>query len=188
MQTLLKKVSHASTLFPESNYYSFNSVVTADIASSVESKDPAEDPCSDDDPDPTGEVPDHRQFTSSTFLEIIHHPHSGIKEPEIIFCDLSSAGLEENLALQAQHCLGGKPWAPFHTRADFEFSETVIGSSMHTATIEKLIKGIKQSWTDPGHSRITFQGMKDFKQSMNAARKFVVQVCTFGIREEWLIK
>jgi len=58
---------------------------------------------------------------------------------------------------------------------------------MHRATIEKLIKGIKQSWTDPGHSRITFQGMKDFKQSMNAARKFVVQVCTFGIREEWLI-
>jgi len=54
MQTLLKKVSHASTLFPESNYYSFNSVVTADIASSVESEDPAEDPCSDDDPDPTG--------------------------------------------------------------------------------------------------------------------------------------
>jgi len=44
MQTLLKKVSNASTLFPESNYYSFNSVVTADIASSVESEDPAEDP------------------------------------------------------------------------------------------------------------------------------------------------
>jgi len=27
--------------------------------------------------------------------------------------------------------------------------------------------------------------MKDFKQSMNAARKFVVQVCTFGTRAEW---
>jgi len=90
-------------------------VATADIASSVESEDPAEDPCSDDDPDPTGGAPDHQQFTSSTFLEIIHHPHSGIKELEFIFCDLSSAGLEENLALQAQHCLGGKPWAPFHT-------------------------------------------------------------------------
>jgi len=111
MQTLLKKVSHASTLFPESNYYSFNSVVTADIASSVESEDPAEDPCSDDDPDPTGEVPDHRQFTSSTFLEIIHHPHSGMKEPEFIFCDLSSAGLEEiwpfklNTAWEGNHGL-----------------------------------------------------------------------------------
>src|SRR5882724_8894927 len=95
--------------------YSFNSVVTPDIASSVESEDPAEDPCSDDDPDPTGGAPDHWQFTSSTFLEIIHHPHSGIKEPEFIFCDLSSAGLEENFAFQSQHCLGGKPWAPFHT-------------------------------------------------------------------------
>src|SRR5882724_4721474 len=115
MQTLLKKVSHASTLFAESNYYSFNSMVTADIASSVESEDPAEDPCSDDDPDPTGGAPDHWQFTSSTFPKIIHHPHSGIKEPEFIFCDLSSAGLEENLAFQSQHCLGGKPWALFHT-------------------------------------------------------------------------
>jgi len=44
---------------------------------------------------------------------------------------------------------------------------------MHRATIEKLIKGIKQSWTDPGHSQITFQGMKDFKQSMNAARSLL---------------
>src|SRR5882724_4754758 len=102
-------------LFAESNYYSFNSVATANIASSVESEDPAEDPSSDDDPDPTGGAPDHWQFTSSTFLEIIHHPHSGIKEPEFIFCDLSSAGLEENFAFQSQHCLGGKPWAPFHT-------------------------------------------------------------------------
>ena len=79
---------------------------------SVESEDPAEDPCSDDDPDPTGGEPDHWKFTSSTFLGIIHHPHIGIKELEFIFCDLSSAGLEENLALQAQHCLGRKPWAP----------------------------------------------------------------------------
>jgi len=127
-------------------------VATADIASSVESEDPAEYPCSDDDPDETWGAPDHWQFTSSSFLEIIQHPHSGIKKPEFIFCDLSSAGLEENLALHTQHCLGGKPRAPFHTQADFEFSETVIGSAMHRATIEKLIKGIKQSWTDPGHS------------------------------------
>jgi len=59
---------------------------------------------------------------------------------------------------------------------------------MHIATIENLIKGIKQIWTDPGHSQITFQDMKDFKQSMNAARNFVVQVCTFGTRVELLIK
>src|SRR5882724_2480509 len=113
MQTLLKKVNHASTLFPESNYYSFNSVVTADIASSLESEDPAEDPCSDDDPDPTGGVPDHQQFTSSTFLEIIHHPHSGIKEPEIIFCDISSAGLEDNLALSSSTMLGKETMGSF---------------------------------------------------------------------------
>jgi len=55
MKTLLKKVSHASTLFPESNYYSFNSVVYSRYASSVESEDPAEDPCSDDDQIQQGE-------------------------------------------------------------------------------------------------------------------------------------
>jgi len=53
MQTLLKKVSNASTLFPESNYYSSIQWLQQ-IASSVESEDPAKIPCSDDDPDQQG--------------------------------------------------------------------------------------------------------------------------------------
>jgi len=54
---------------------------------------------------------------------------------------------------------------------------------MHTATIEKLIKGINKAGKTLATVKSLFQGMKDFKQSMNAARKFVVQVCTFGTRE-----
>ena len=118
---------------------------------------------------------ENSQQTSTTFLEIIHHPHSGISDPEFKFRDLPSDCLTTEVPTVAR-CLKGSPWAPFRTRADFEFAETVIQAATHAKTIDRLIKGIRNHWTDPGHSQITFRNVKHFNQSMKAARKFVVQV------------
>jgi len=125
-------------------------------------------------------VPDQGQHTSTTYIEIIHHPSSGI-EPQFIFQNLPSLpDTTDHSHHQPTIQSTGKPWAPFHTRADFEFAETVIQSALSAPTIKKFLKGIKHDWTDPGHSRITFKGFKDFKQSMGAARNYVVQVSWFS--------
>jgi hypothetical protein len=145
----------------------------SDAASSVESEDPVSD--SDSDASSAGARPNH-QYTSTTFIEIIHHPHSKL-EPEFIFRDLPAETLlTEEAANTTFQRSQGKPWAPFRTRADFEFAETVIKSATGTDTIDALIKGIQNSWTDPGHSRITFHDVNHLNQSMEAARKYVVQV------------
>ncbi|KAF8523994.1 hypothetical protein JB92DRAFT_2827152 [Gautieria morchelliformis] len=113
---------------------------------------------------------------STTLIELRHHPHSGILEPEFIFWDLPSGNLvSEQDRDSPQQCYNtAKPWAPFHTRADFEFAEIAIQSAMHTDSIKRLIMGIKHNWTDPGHSRLTFQDINDFDNTMGFARKYVV--------------
>ena len=101
---------------------SLNSVATNSVPPSVESEDSEEDPCSDDGTDSIGAAPDQQQHTSTTFLEIKHHPQSGNLEPEYIFFGLPSASLKDH-TLQAQYHLKGKPWAPFHTQANFELQK-----------------------------------------------------------------
>jgi hypothetical protein len=145
-------------------------------AASVESEDSTERSSGDDTSSTDGALDHPRPTTSTTFIEIIHHPHSGILEPEFIFCDLPSASPATDLPLLTQHQLLEKPWAPFRTRADFEFAETMVQSAAHKDTIKKLIKGIRYRWTDPGHSHITFRNLKDYTQSLNVARTFVVPV------------
>lgn len=136
---------------------------------SVESEDSIEEVTTNS----PSRAPDEGQHTSTTYIEIIHHPSSGL-EPEFIFQGLPS--LTQATNHQAAHQSKRVPWAPFRTRADFEFAEIVTQSALSSSTIKKLLKGIRHSWTDPGHSRITFENFKDFKQCMEASRKYVVQV------------
>jgi hypothetical protein len=147
-----------------------------EASASVESEDTTEGASSDSDDNVN---PNREPPTSMTFLEIRHHPHSGIPEPEFIFRDLPSENIASDKFPYHTHELPkGKPWTPFRTRADFEFAETAIQSAMHSKTIKRLLKGIQQQWTEPGQSRITFKGMKDFKHCLAAARTFVVPVST----------
>ncbi|KAF8584403.1 hypothetical protein K439DRAFT_1646930 [Ramaria rubella] len=43
---------------------------------------------------------------------------------------------------------------------------------MSAKTIKKLIQGIKHDWTDPGHSKITYQNLDDYHQSLNFSRNY----------------
>lgn len=154
--------------------------VLVDTALLLESEDSAGGNYSNEDLDVVNHTPNQQPYPTTTFIEVIHHPHSGKLAPEYFFRDLPSDTLPitELKTLMRPHSKGW-PWAPFRTWADFEFAEVAIQSAMHSRTIKQLIKGVRHSWTDPGHSRITFQDLKDFNQSMHAARQFVVQVCGF---------
>ncbi|KAF8582039.1 hypothetical protein K439DRAFT_1647685 [Ramaria rubella] len=97
---------------------------------------------------------------SMTYIEIEHHPHSGL-ETEFIFHDLPSQSM-------GLHPSG-------HSITNFEFAETAVQSAIGAKPIKKLIKGIKHEWTDPGHSKLSFQNLEDYNQSLNSARSYVVQ-------------
>ncbi|KAF8514399.1 hypothetical protein JB92DRAFT_3115676 [Gautieria morchelliformis] len=140
---------------------------------SVESEDSMDE--TDSDQTTHKAAPQPYPPASTTFIELRHHPHSGILEPEFIFWDLPSGNLvSEQDRDSPQQCYNtAKPWAPFRTQADFEFSEIAIQSAMHTDSIKRLIMGIKHNWTDPGHSRLTFQDINDFHNTMGFARKAI---------------
>jgi hypothetical protein len=150
-----------------------------DTALSLESENSAGGNSSDEDLD-VNHTHNQQPYPTTTFLKVGHHPHSGKLASEYFFRDLPSDTLPitELKNLMRPHSKG-RPWALFCTWADFEFGEVAIQSAMHSHTITQLIKGVRHSWTDPGHSRITFQDLKDFNQSMHAARQFVVQICGF---------
>lgn len=144
---------------------------------SVESEDPSD---SDSEDSSHQTVQQTRPPVSATYLEIIHHPHSGISEPEYIFRDLPTLGedLSNNLQTTSRHTKpGAKPWAPFRSRADFEFAEIAVKERFKTQTIGTMLGRIKDDWTNPGHTRLTFHDLDDYKQSLAFARKYVVQVC-----------
>ncbi|KAF8520305.1 hypothetical protein JB92DRAFT_3285845 [Gautieria morchelliformis] len=123
--------------------------------------------------DSNSEASQNQPHTSTTFLEIIHHPHSN-QQTEFIFRDLPIPPPSEDCS-RPQSNSTGKPWAPLHTRSDFEFAELVVQSAMKGSTVKRLLKGIRHDWTEPGSTKITFQNKVDFQKSMAAARKFNTQ-------------
>ena len=137
IQILLIKVSieyHFTVSSSDIIIYNLVASVNAEDAVDSESEDSIEEVTTNS----PSRAQDEGQHTSTPYIEIIHHPSSGL-EPEFIFHGLPS--LTQNTNHQAAHQSKRVPWAPFRTRADFEFAETVTQSAL--STIKKLLKGIR---------------------------------------------
>ena len=65
------------------------------------------------------------------------------------------------------------PWAPFATKADFEFSELVIQDNCSISSIQAHIQ-IHQQSPKPA---ITFKNYKEFKDTLDNATKLLTDVC-----------
>jgi len=186
MRPCWRKLSHASTLFPESNYYSsiqwlqqtlHHLLIRGSCRRSLFRWWP--------DPNRgSGLITSNSH--SSTFLEIIHQSSQWNEGAEIILCDLSSAGLRSEFGLQAQHCLGGNHGLHSILRADFEFfrnSHRV--RPMHRATIEKLINRNKTKLARPWPQSNHFSGYESSKVWM--LQGSCSGMYLFGIRKNgWL--
>ncbi|KIJ49009.1 hypothetical protein M422DRAFT_246785 [Sphaerobolus stellatus SS14] len=110
----------------------------------------------------------------SSYIEIIHHPHSGKRGSTII----SLKNTEQETPHQSlPSCLppsvSSKPWAPFRTRADFEFVEEMVHEAVRAETVTKLLSGFNGRWAPETY--ITIQNYADFQDSLAAARHFGVQ-------------
>jgi hypothetical protein len=109
----------------------------------------------------------------STFIKIIHHPHSLIAEPRIIPLE------GENTVNAAQPMpvfpqIANKPWAPFRTRADFEYTETAVKGLLSKSTVDAQLRGFNNSWSK--HRKITLRSYADMEDSLGATRTYGVEV------------
>ncbi|KIJ46695.1 hypothetical protein M422DRAFT_249859 [Sphaerobolus stellatus SS14] len=120
---------------------------------------------------------DHQQSSSritngppSSFIEVIHHPHSGKHTPTII--PLDELGENGSARLRTIPKPQMKPWAPFRTRSDFEFTEQVVTKCFSKDTVDVLLDGLHGRWAKS--TTITLRNHRDVNISLEAARKFGV--------------
>lgn len=69
-----------------------------------------------------------------------------------------------------------KPWAPFRTRPDFEYTETAIKGSLRPTEVNAQLAGIHGPWSKAG-SNLTIHNHGEMLRSLAAAREYAVPVC-----------
>lgn len=114
--------------------------------------------------------------TSESYIRIVHHPNSG-KTSSIISLDNP---IQDTLSAfnYSPRTMTVKPWAPFRTCADFEFTELMVTEGFNSNVIKKLLAGFNGKWAP--ESNITFQNYNDYLMSLEISRNFSVQVSYFS--------
>ena len=115
----------------------------------------------------------------STFIKIIHHPHSMVCDPTIISLEgeMVENHAQATNSVSAQHT-EPMPWAPFRTHADFEYAESAVIGLLSKPVVDKQLRGINGSWAK--QSRITFRSYADLEKTLAASRADGVQVFIVG--------
>ena len=68
-----------------------------------------------------------------------------------------------------------RPWAPFRTLADFEYTETAVKGLLSQDLVNKQLAGFNDRWS-VGGSHLTIHTYKDMQQSLAKAREYGIQV------------
>jgi len=116
-------------------------------------------------PDPT---------TTSMFIKIIPHPDSGVSEPIIIPLESRDAVDYDSKSHSFTPLLHSKPWAPFRSREDFEYTETAVKGLLNKDIVNAQLSGLQGHWATS--TPITLQSYGDMEKSLVAARQYGVQV------------
>lgn len=110
-----------------------------------------------------------------SFIRVIHHPHSGNPSTTIIPIDnhdLEQRQIKSNKI--KDHSFQDKPWAPFKTLADFEFTRGMVRQGVNQNFVELLLEGLNGRWCQ--NSKLSFCSYKDYTHALEMARRTVVQV------------
>lgn len=68
-----------------------------------------------------------------------------------------------------------RPWAPFRTLADFEYTETAVKGLLSEELVNKQLAGFNAGWCIGG-SHLTLRTYKDMQEVLAKARQYGVQV------------
>ncbi|KAJ7107381.1 hypothetical protein C8R44DRAFT_528978, partial [Mycena epipterygia] len=106
---------------------------------------------------------------SRIHIKIEYHPHSG-KPPDIIPLDVTCGGESTSARLRRQLVPAGRPpWAPFPSRADFEWGETVY--MLPAEIIKAQLKGLHSNWCRD--TNITIQTVEELKVYLERTKSYV---------------
>jgi hypothetical protein len=122
----------------------------------------------------------------SIFIKVIQHPHSRVTEPTIIPLD-SQTQQDASKQLEGsgfESVPSAKPWAPFRTRADFEYTATAVKGLLNKDIVNEQLRGMNDNWTSG--TNITFRSHADMAKSLTAARTYGVPVsCMVQLRHQF---
>lgn len=106
----------------------------------------------------------------STFIRIVHHPHSGIDQDEIIPLVESASSIEPpNHSMSRKWTSEAVPWLPFRTRQDFEYTSTAIRGAIPRKIVDEQLRGQHNGWSED--TNITLRNSEDMMQTLAAARE-----------------
>ncbi|KAJ7850594.1 hypothetical protein B0H13DRAFT_1644420, partial [Mycena leptocephala] len=77
-----------------------------------------------------------------------------------------------------------EPWAPFRTRADFEYAESVVLPNMERKWVDVQLAGIAGEWSN-SPSNITFRNYAHMEKTLAAARTYGVQFQTEHVEADF---
>ena len=67
-----------------------------------------------------------------------------------------------------------RPWAPFLSLADFEYTETAVNGLLSKKTIDKQLSGFNSRWAIGSH--LSIQNSKDMEAALAMACEYIVKV------------
>jgi hypothetical protein len=128
----------------------------------------------------------------NVYIRIVPHPHS--INTDITIVPLTSSNTPSgslSSKLQAENHFippsEGRPWAPFRTLADFEYTETAVKGLLSEDLVNKQLAGFNGKWS-LGGSQLTIRTYKDMKNSLVKARQYGIQVsCTICDLDSFLL-
>ena len=68
-----------------------------------------------------------------------------------------------------------RPWVPFRTLADFEYTETAVIGRLSENIVNKQLEGFHKTWSIGG-SHLTIRTHKAMQQSLERAREYGIKV------------
>ena len=71
-----------------------------------------------------------------------------------------------------------RPWAPFLTLADFEYTETAVNGLLSKKTVDKQLSGFNSTWAIGG-SHLSIRNSKDMEAALAMACEYIVKVSVF---------
>jgi hypothetical protein len=118
-------------------------------------------------------------YLPEVYIKIIPHPHS--VDDTMTIMALESGNMSPSSSQASTTFIPApesRPWAPFRTRADFEYTETAVKGLLSKNLINKQLAGFNDGWS-MGRSHLTICTYKDMQKSLAQAQEYIVQVsCT----------
>ncbi len=108
------------------------------------------------------------------YIKIIPHPHS--LDPTTIIVPLNTPGSVPGKTLAFSTSNIERPWAPFLSLADFEYTETAVNGLLSKKIIDKQLAGFNSTWAIGSH--LTIQNSKDMEDVLTMACDYIVKVST----------